>query len=243
VVKKDICQKSLVSRAKDVYRDEGLAPVSRRAGAKIRNILFRSNAAFWFARDLVGSPVLDTDGAADEHVPGMFSLIAPGELAKLLLNCKGRAWAVDPRELSIASRLKHQWTCWRLDGEIVAFCKVGRGRVFVVDFERPISLPDNLAFLSDVYVFPHARKKGIGRQLLLATMNSLVQGSVSVLSCHIPPGNTASTRLFVSLGFRPFGQIRFIRIMGLSMFSRRPEAMLETMTVRNRKHPAGFRAF
>ena len=242
-MKKDTCQNSLASRAEEVYRNEGLAAVCARAGIKIKNTFFRSNSAFWFARDLVSCPVADTEGFAGARVPGSFSSVTPGELGELLLNRKDLAWAVDPRELRIASSLKHPWTCWRLDGETVAFCKVGRGRVFIVDFEKPISLPDNLAFLSDVYVFAHARKRGIGRQLLLATMDSLARDSVSALSCHIPSSNRVSTRLFISLGFRPFGQIDFVRILGLSMFSVRPELMLEKMVLGSRKHPARFGAF
>lgn len=235
-MKKDTCQNSLVSKAEKVYRDEGLAAVCARAGVKIGNILFRSNSAFWFSRDLVDCPITDTEGSDSTQDPGSFSTVTPGELAELLRNRKDLAWAVDPRELNIATSMKHQWTCWRLDGETVAFCKVGRRRIFIVDFEKAISLPDNLAFLSDVYVFAHARKRGIGRQLLLATMNSLARDSVSVLSCHIPLSNLVSTKLFISLGFRPLGQIHFVRILGLPMFSVRPEVMLEKMAAGSRKH-------
>jgi ribosomal protein S18 acetylase RimI-like enzyme len=230
-VRKDIYRKSLVSKASDVYREEGLAAVCRRAGAKLKNFFFRSNSACWFARELVSSSLTEKEQVASAPVPGSFSPVTPQELAKWVWDRRDLAWAVDPRELESASRLKHQWACWKLDGEIVAFCKVGGRRVFIVDFEKLVSLPKNLAFLSDVYVLPHARRKGIGRQLLVATMNSLRQDSFCVLSCHIPSSNQASIRLFSSLGFRSFGKIRFIRILGLPIFSMKPEVMLGKMAV------------
>lgn len=229
-MKTDVYPKNLVSRALRVYRKQGLVVVGEKTAAKLKNFFFRSNEAIWFARELVHSRLHApaTHSGAETH--GSFSCIAPQELARWLRERNDLTWAADTRELEIASSLKHPWTCWRLGGEIVAFCKIGGGQVFIVDFERALVLPEKLAFLSDVYVLPSARRKGIGRQLLLATMSFLKELSFSVLSCHIPARNQASVKLFSSLGFRPFGKIRFVRIVGVSTFSTKPELMLVEMT-------------
>jgi ribosomal protein S18 acetylase RimI-like enzyme len=229
-MKKGVYQESLVSKAVDAYRNQGLAAVGQRGAAKFTNFFFRSNEAVWFYRELVCLPLSEEGKPRDAQVLGSFSPVVPEELAQWLKERKDLAWAGDSRELEIASRLRHPWTCWKLGREIVAFCKVGGGQVFIVDFERVLSLPEKLAFMSDVYVLPHARKQGIARELLLATMNSLREHSFSIVSCHIPAGNRASTRLFSSLGFRPFHKIRFTRILGVQIFSTKPEEVLRKMT-------------
>ncbi|KPJ59720.1 MAG: hypothetical protein AMJ46_10240 [Latescibacteria bacterium DG_63] len=222
---RDTHERGLVDRALELYRSEGGRAVARRVSAKLRNLLLRRNAALWYGRALV-SPL----PAGTAQVPGTFSPIEPDELAGWLLESEELAWAADPRELRVASRLKHDWTCWRLCGQIVAFCKIGHGRVFIVDFERTVSLPERVSFLSDVYVLEAMRRKGIARELLLATMDLLRVKSVVAIGCHIPSGNRPSIRLFTSLGFRPFGEVRFTRILGLPFFSTRPEAILRRMS-------------
>jgi len=229
-VKTDIYPKNLASRALRVYRKQGLVVAGEKTAAKLKNFFFRSNEAIWFARELVRSPLHSPATHSGEETPGSFSPILPEELARWLRDRDDLAWAADPRELEIASSLKHPWTCWRDGSDIVAFCKTGGGQVFIVDFERVLVLPERLAFLSDVYVLPGARRKGVGRRLLLASMSLLKERSFSVLSCHIPARNRASVKLFSSLGFQPFGKIRFVRIMGASTFSTRPELMLAEMT-------------
>ena len=97
---------------------------------------------------------------------------------------------------------------------------------------RPdIRLPERVAFLSDILVLPAARRRGIGRALLIESMRMLREESFAVLGCHIPEGNQASVRLFSSVGFRPLGRIQFVRILGLPRFSTTPEEMLESMTL------------
>jgi len=241
-MKKDAFQKSLASRAIDVCSDEGLVSAGRRARAKIGNAFLRSNSAFWYAKELGGQRDAEAAGAGEEGNAGTFALMDPVGLAQALESRKELSWAVDPRELETSASLGHRWTCWKLKGEMVAFCKVGRGKVFIVDFERSVTLPEGLAFVSDVYVFPEFRRKGLARQLLVGTTNWLGQHSVSVVSCHIPLSNVASTKLFISLGFRTFGQIHFLRILGVPIYSFRPEDMLEKMAARDRKGERGIRS-
>ena len=225
-MKNDTHKRRLIRKAWELYKAEGFAAAGNRAAVRFKDLLVRSNAAVWFAKELGHSPPPER-----APVPGSFSRVAPQVLAEWLWRRRGLSWAADPRELEIASPLEHPWTCWRLANEIVAFCKLGGGRVFIEDFERAVSLPKGLVFLSDIYVLSEARRKGIGRALLVATMNSLKQQSFSVLSCHIPATNHASAGLFGSLGFRSYGRVQFLRILGLPMFSIKPEQMLGKMAI------------
>ncbi len=218
-------RRDLADRVHHVYRSKGGIAVAERVCAKLRNLLFRRNAAVWYARELV-SPI----PAHGREVPGTFSSIEPEELAEWLLESGELAWAADPRELRVASRRKHSWTCWRLCGEIAAFCKIGHESVFIVDFEKEMPLPERVSYLSDVYVLKTMRRKGIARRLILNTLDLLRVKSFVALGCHVPRENEASVRLFSSLGFRPFGEVRFTRILGLPFFSVRPEAILKRMS-------------
>ncbi|UCF79026.1 MAG: GNAT family N-acetyltransferase [Candidatus Eiseniibacteriota bacterium] len=221
---RDTSRRGLVDRVSEAYADGGCALVAKKTSASVKKALFRRSAALWYGRSLASSLP-----AERSSVPGTFSPIGPSELALWLREGRALLWAADPRELEVASQLGHGWTCWKLCGEIAAFCKIGHGRVFVEDFDRAISLPAWFAFLSDVYVLKEMRRRGIARQLILSTMRLLKEDSFTGMGCHVPASNRASIALFTSLGFRSFGEIRFTRVLGFPIFSERPERILERM--------------
>jgi ribosomal protein S18 acetylase RimI-like enzyme len=227
---RSMSRRDLAVKIRDAYKDGGCRTVAAMSCARLSNLLLRRNAALWYGRELQSPlPLKRTD------VPGTFASIEPEELARWLLASEEVAWAADPRELEIASQLEHVWTCWRVCGEIAGFCKIGHARVFVVDFEREVPLPERLSLLSDVYVLEEMRRKGIARELLIATMEVLRRSSFAAMGCHIPQDNRASIRLFESLGFHSFGEIRFTRVLGVPFFSVRPESVLERIA-----DPAGY---
>ena len=209
--------------------------------------VFKTNAAVWYGRVL--SPTDSVDGAGRERAgraaaditaassrrgdeaAGDFSVVDPHELAVWLRRTEGLAWAADERELEVAAACGHRWTSWACGGRTAAFCKVGGGRVFIVDFDAAFELPGRIAYLSDVYVMSQMRRKGTGRALLEETLRFLKDNSFDGIVCHIPRGNAASARLFGSLGFRPLGEVRFTRVLGIRFFSTRPEKLLEKMSL------------
>jgi ribosomal protein S18 acetylase RimI-like enzyme len=160
-------------------------------------------------------------------VPGDFVPVWPQEFGGWLRRADELAWAADPRELEVAAACGHRWTSWNLAGDTVAFCKVGGRRVFVVDFDKALCLPGGLAYLSDVYVLPGMRRKGIGRGLLARTLEFLGENSFTGVVCHIPERNEPSAALFRSLGFELLGKVRFTRVLGIPAFSTRPEELLQ----------------
>ena len=208
--------------------------------------VFKTNSAVWFGKEL--SPADSQPGAASRQpgggvagfgpsspsavgaTTGDFAVADPRELAEWLRRSGGLAWAADERELDVAVECGHRWTLWAPGGQTVAFCKVGGGRVFIVDFDRALDLPGRIAYLSDLYVTPQMRRKGIGTALLVETLQFLRNESSAGVVCHIPRSNTASAGLFGSLGFVPLGQVRFTRILGIQLFSTRPERLLERMS-------------
>jgi len=236
-----------VRRAAEIWRTRGTGELLRRAAARLTRLVFKSNSAVWYGRELRGAgpsavaatlraPVESGVGAAPERrgsgVTGDFAVADPLELGRWLRRDDGLAWAADERELDVAAGCGHRWTSWSLGGRTVAFCKVGGGRVFIVDFDRAFDLPDGIAYLSDVYVMSQMRRKGIGRALLAETLRFLRSDSFVGVVCHIPRRNVASAGLFGSLGFSPLGEVRFTRVLGIQFYSTRPERLLEKMSSR-----------
>ncbi len=215
---------------------------------------FKTNSAVWFGKELrpgksasdatasLRGPTAAGSGGAPEQqaggVAGDFSVADPRALGEWLRQSGGLAWAADERELDVAEEFGHRWTSWMLAGRTVGFCKVGGGRVFIVDFDRALVLPDGIAYLSDVYVTSQMRRRGIGRALLVETLRFLGSQAFEGVVCHIPKSNAASARLFGSLGFVPLGEVRFTRVLGIPMFSARPETLLQEMHSRCGSHDA-----
>jgi len=243
------------SRALEVWRTRGTKELLRRVAARLESMVFKTNSAVWFGKELLSAvPAPASSGPAPLQlggglitknelaaqtiaasqvggdVPGDFAAVEPRELGEWLRQSSGLAWAVDVRELEIAAECGHRWTSWTLGGETVAFCKVGGRRVFMVDFDRPLDLPARVAYLSDVYVVSQMRRRGIGRALLAGTLGFLRENSFSGVVCHIPGSNEPSAHLFRSLGFAPLGEVRFTRVLGIPLFSTRPEKLLEKMS-------------
>jgi ribosomal protein S18 acetylase RimI-like enzyme len=207
--------------------------------------VFKANSAVWYGKVLspADSPAVAVaarsgrTAAVPDAAPSRpgyeasddFAVVDPLELAGWLRHTEGLAWAADERELEVAAACGHRWTSWAPGGRTAAFCKVGGGRVFIVDFDRAFGLPSRIAYISDVYVMSRMRRKGIGRALLEETLRFLIDDSFTGVACHIPRSNAASARLFGSLGFAPLGEVRFTRVLGIPFFSTRPERLLEKM--------------
>ncbi len=214
-------QRGLFGKTLEAWREEGCGGVVRRVLARTGKHLYKANSGVWLSRD-VDAPLKSVSDIA-----GDFSSVKPADLASWLRQTEGLAWAADERELATAEACAHLWTRWSVGGETVAFCKVGTGRVFVEDFDREVVLPDSIAFISDIYVSRGARRKGIGRALLVATIALLEERGARRVVCHIPPANQASAGLFESVGFGTLGEVRYTRILGVASFSVTPEQLLE----------------
>jgi len=221
-----------VRRAAEILRTRGPRELVRRIAARLGSAVFKANSAVWYGRVL--SPA--APGAASSRpgsaAAGDFAVVDPLELGEWLRRTEDLAWAADARELEVAAACGHRWTSWAAGGRTVAFCKVGGGKVFIVDFDRVFDLPRGIAYLSDVYVMSQMRRKGIGGVLLEETLRVLRDDSFAGVVCHIPRGNEASANLFGSLGFAPLGEVRFTRVLGIPFFSPRPERLLEEMSSR-----------
>ena len=218
----------------------------RRTAKRLGSAVFKANSAVWYgkvlfpadspavtARPRSGRTAAGPDAAPSRpghEAAGDFAVVDPQELAGWLRRTEGLAWAADERELAVAAACGHRWTSWGTGGRPAAFCKVGGGRVFIVDFDRAFGLPSGIAYISDVYVMSQMRRKGIGWALLEETLRFLRDDSFAGVVCHIPRSNAASARLFGSLGFAPLGEVRFTRVLGIPFFSTRPERLLEKMS-------------
>ena len=111
---------------------------------------------------------------------------------------------------------------WRLTKENVAFMRehlarlVPNGQVLVVEMDGAIAgfavvvvdLPPldtyyAAATISDVYVAPAFRGRGLGRSLVEAAVAKIRDAGLHAVSLNVAAGNEAARALYRSLGFRP----------------------------------------
>ena len=86
--------------------------------------------------------------------------------------------------------------CAELDDRIVAYAYA---RLEERDWN---ALLDAHGALHDIFVDPGARRRGIGKELLLAVLGELERRGAPRVVLHTATQNTSATRLFAAVGFR-----------------------------------------
>lgn len=71
------------------------------------------------------------------------------------------------------------------------------------------------ALIWGMYVTPPTRGQGLGKALLNHTLEYARQQGVEIVTLAVTVGNTAARRLYVSVGFQPYGvEPRYFKING-----------------------------
>jgi ribosomal protein S18 acetylase RimI-like enzyme len=206
------------SKVKNAYQSGGLSLLLGRALKKTRHAIFRTNHASWYARDL---------NRPFEDLPAKIPIEIEWDFSKTLEWMKANSDAVDviPKELETAVRENHYYPNVRHEGEIIGFIKVGRGDVYVMDFDMNVHFQDHTAFIYDTYVNPDYRGKRIAPALITDVMRFLKQNGYDRLMCHIPLWNTASRSTYRKCAFEEIEHIRYFKLLGKKLFTKHPETL------------------
>jgi len=108
-------------------------------------------------------------------------------------------------------------------GEIVAYLKVGFGRVYVLDFGRVFDFPPGTAFIYDTYVTPELRGRNIAPFLIDRTSEFMKERGYSEIYCHIRVKNQASINAYRKCGFEQLRIISSFTVLGFNFSSFDPE--------------------
>ncbi len=198
------------------YNENGLIGVGKRALYRISRLIYESNSAIWFKRDL-NAPV----ATAPSGIPLTITFTHFNETFDWIEKLE-TPWMLHATELEVAREQGHLWVNAKNDRGIVAYIKLGFEKVYIVDYGKVIHFPQKVAFIYDTYVLPELRGHKIASHFVNELALYLKGKGYSSLMCHIPQWNIASIKSYERIGFERTGEIRCEKFMGFPMLSANP---------------------
>ncbi|MFQ5751449.1 MAG: GNAT family N-acetyltransferase, partial [bacterium] len=199
------------------YRTEGLASLLKSGFTKLSQFIFTSNHAMWFKRDL-GKRIVASTTQISVYVE-----FEKRNKTLQWIKSLGKEWMYNNKEIDTAIKENHIIASVNYQKKIIGYIKLGFNKVFIQDFQKVISFSPEKAFIYDTYVLPEFRGLGVAPYLITESMKYIKKKGFHQLVCHIPIWNTASINAYKKVGFEAVKDIRFAKILGLRLFSSRPE--------------------
>jgi len=184
-----------------------MVPVMRR----ILSFIFTTNSAIWFEKDL-------TEELADykAKIPVKIDMTSTSQTIEWLKNQK-LSWVIHPKEIAAALEYNHFWPSVRTNGKIIGCTKIGFDKVYIVDYNRVIELPERMAFFYDIFILPEYRGKSLAKHITIQAIKYLKKQGYTKVGLHVPPWNKASLSICKKMGFKKVSYIRYFRIFGVSI--------------------------
>jgi len=206
-----------IEQAKKTYTVGGVKGLSKCVIKKVTNFMVTSNYAMWFKRDL-NQPIVD-------QIPKISVKIQFDKREKTLQWIKSfnKNWMYNKKEIETAEAENHTIAGIFHKKEIIGYIKIGHKKVYIQDFQKVIPFSPGKAFIYDTFVLPEYRGLGAARYTITESMKYLKKQGFNELLCHIPQWNKASITAYKKAGFESIKGIRFVKILGLRIFSSRPE--------------------
>lgn len=110
---------------------------------------------------------------------------------------------------------KHYFPVAKYNNKIIGFEKIGFKKIFILDFEGFIYLPDKTAMIYDTFILPEYRNLGVASFLTRESTIYLRNKGFEKIYCHILPTNESSIRSFLKVGFKKARNIYFLKICGM----------------------------
>jgi len=204
------------SKVKKAYKSGGVSLLLKRSFRKTSQTIFRTNNAYWYAKDLT-LPIPDIEPKIPAEIDWDFSNTVEWIKTNTVFSY------AEEREIETAIKQNHYYPNVRYQGNIIGYIKVGYGEVYVMDFDKIVRFQNGTAYIYDVLTLPDFRGQGIAPFLVTEVMRFLKQRGYKRLLCHIPEWNTASASSFTKCSFERIKRIRYCKILGMECFSTRPE--------------------
>jgi ribosomal protein S18 acetylase RimI-like enzyme len=200
-------EKSWFDKAKKIWREKGIFGLLRAVFLKLFELLFETNSAIWFKRDL-SQPIEEFQA----KIPLTFVSDSP-QRTLAWFRSFGLSYLVHPKEIETGIEEKHYFFyVHKDDGEIVGGRTVGYGKVYIADFEGIVNFPEGIAFNYNIYVPPAMRGLGIATYLITQSLLFSKQKGYRKVMCHIPKWNQASIKAVTRCGFKKIKYVRFFRL-------------------------------
>lgn len=201
--RKRIFLKKLNSGLK-IFRERGFREFTRELSKKI----YFKYQANWYVCDLTSLPgnlfsstedFTVVNNLFDETISWMIDL--------------GISGITNPHEIENMRNEGHMIYTLVSKDLISGYIKIGKGRVYIPDFDQDIYFPQNTAFVMDTYIHEDYRGKKLFHLLISAVKSDLITKGNKKLYCHIRIDNLTSISAFEKNGFKKTGMVCFKRTL------------------------------
>jgi ribosomal protein S18 acetylase RimI-like enzyme len=214
-----ITKQAYHSKIKEIFKYHILNKPLEEVMKNILSFIFINNSAIWFEMDL-------TEELKDykAKLPVEFDTTSTSQTIEWLKS-QNQNWVVHPKEITAALNYNHCWPSVRSNGKIIGCVKIGTGNIYIVDYNKVIEFPQNMAFIYDTYVLKDQRGKGVAKYLIAQAVKFLKTQGYTKVGCHIPPWNTVSIKIYEKIGFKKVSYIKCFRILRIPIRLANPAKM------------------
>lgn len=208
----------IYSKIKQNYLEGGILQVLNKSIKKMSYLLYHTNNAYWFRKDLRGG-IENFDCDRDIYV----DFDNPEETIEYIKNY-GYYY---PMEIMIGLKEGHLYTSLKYKDKIIGYNKTGYSKVYIEDFKKVYQFPDGIAYTYDIFIDPYYRNRGYGLFLLTEVCKHLRHKGFKSIWAHIPPWNKASEAMHQKLGFEKQKMISYFWIAGISFITINPVKFIQ----------------
>ena len=211
-------------KSKEIVKKEGFSTLIKKGIYKIKILIYATNKAIWFYRFL-------NNTIPQINIPNIKIVIASqSEFEAWLQQHQTKfPWIyVEQEVLATRNDPKIAFVA-KVNDKIIGYLKVAVKNAYILDYDTHIKLPNDTAFIQDTFVLPEFRRRGIAKCIISKVIIYLKRHGYSKIFCHIPQWNIASIHTYTSLGFKPCGNIRFLRIFKWKIYTKNPEKLIKAI--------------
>jgi RimJ/RimL family protein N-acetyltransferase len=197
------------TKIKEILNNQNLKISPIQIIGKIKRYIFTTNSAIWYERDLTKDLI--------DYNTKITVKINKDSTSQTIdwLKSQNQSWLVHPKEVETALKNNHYWLSVQNNKEIIGCIKTGFGSVYIVDYNKIITFPKDMAVIYDTFVVEKKRGKGVAKYLISESLRFLKNQGYKRVCCHIPPWNKNSIIAYEKTGFRKVSFIRFIKIFNV----------------------------
>jgi ribosomal protein S18 acetylase RimI-like enzyme len=200
--------KKYSNRFREEYQRRGLTELGSLIFSHLARKSYTTNSSCWFHLSLH-----DPLTAVKPKVPAQFGFMQFEEAINFFREKSKRfPWMYQENEIQVAAECGHRFPCYSMDGQVVAYLKVGITKAYIFDFEQVVYLSPGTATFYDGFVAPEFRCQGLGSAILSSTAQFLQHEGFETILNQVPLWNTPSRKMCLIAGFTEVSQTRFIRL-------------------------------
>jgi GNAT superfamily N-acetyltransferase len=128
----------------------------------------------------------------------------------------------DEKDKKIAVAKGHWWVNAKYEGNIIGCMKICFNRVYIPDYQKTLRLPENVAYITDVYILPDFRNKKMGHYLVDRGCDLLKKKGFTKQIGFTENWNIAAKHFTSKIKRTQRKRFRYLKIFGFGFFTSNP---------------------